>query len=274
MKWKFAENKYLSSYTFIDNICHAEILAADRLVVAPKIVGGNVYNINDGVDGLFWSNIYKIGSLSGVPRETFGKFPLPFGLLYSISWIFWYIGLPLGNFTPNVLKLASTTHTYSIEKAKKDLSYQPVMDPTKSWDLTMEHFANWTKNNPVKRTPYLTYWLLIVAGLSTFGTLQAFYHTHTLQTKQFSLKPEEVTPLAAKLFGAWTLVASIVRFRCALNLNNKVLYNITLQTFMIALGIYGWEYFVSQSIPLIPVMGPGIIATTSIIWMTLFPPRL
>jgi len=273
LKWKFAENKHWSSYTFIDNICHAEILAAERLTEAPNIVGGNVYNINDGEDKLFWTTLYKVGSLSGAPQSSFGKIPLPFGILYGIAWIFWYIGLPLGNFTPITLLLATTTHTYSIEKAKKDLLYKPVMNPSKSWDLTMEHFANWAKENPVKKRPYLSYWLMIVSGLSIFGSLQAFYHTHTLQTRQFSLKPEEVTPLAAKLFGAWTLITSIVRLRCAFNLENKVLYSTTLQTFIVALGLYGWEYFVSQSIPFIPVMGPGIVATTSLIWMIFFPPR-
>jgi len=272
-KWKFADDKYLSSYTFIDNICHAELLAAEKLVEAPKTVGGNAYNINDGKDGLLWSSLLKVASLA-VTHSNFGKFRLPFGLLYWFSWFFWYIGFPLGNFTPYALKLVSTTHTYSTEKAKKELLYQPIINSSEGWDLTMKHFADWSAKNPVKPRPYLSYWLMLVSGLSIFGSLQAFYHTYTLQTKQFSLKPEEVTPLAAKLFGVWTLVTSLVRWRCAFNLENKVLYSITLQTFFIAIGIYSWEFFVSKSIPIIPFMGPGFVASTSIIWMTLFPPRL
>jgi len=272
LKWKFAEDKYYSSYTYIDNICHAEILAAERLVEDAKAIGGNTYNINDGVDGLFWTNIYKVGSLAGIPSSGFGRFKLPFGFLYWLSWIFWWIGRPLGNFTPYTLKLASTTHTYSINKAKRDLGYKPVIAPQQSWELTLKSFADWTKHNPVKRRPYLSYWLMFVSGLSIFGALQAFYDTHILKTNQFSLKPNEVTQLAAKLFGAWTLVTSIVRFQCANNLDNKVLYGITRQTFFIALGIYGWEFLVHQSIPLIPFLAPCIVASSSIIWMTFFPP--
>eukprot|EP01126_Amoeba_proteus_P021644 TRINITY_DN2202_c0_g1_i3.p1 TRINITY_DN2202_c0_g1~~TRINITY_DN2202_c0_g1_i3.p1 ORF type:complete len:294 (-),score=44.73 TRINITY_DN2202_c0_g1_i3:69-950(-) len=92
LKWKMTENVHESSYTFVDNIAHAHILAADKLADPHSCarVTGNAYNINDGVNSLFWSKLYDVAELSGVPRREYGKFKIPFfGILYYIAWFFW-----------------------------------------------------------------------------------------------------------------------------------------------------------------------------------------
>uniref|UniRef100_A0A6B2L3P5 3-beta hydroxysteroid dehydrogenase/isomerase domain-containing protein n=1 Tax=Arcella intermedia TaxID=1963864 RepID=A0A6B2L3P5_9EUKA len=272
LKWKFASDLYKSSYTYIDNICHAEILAAEKLI-ENKPVGGKAYNINDGVDGMLWGKVYDVSELSGRPRSSFGTIPLPFTILYYISYLFWKVGLPLGNFTPYVLKLVTTTHTYSIERAQNELSYEPVLDHKTAWKKSLSSFSDWKDKQKKQSRPWLSYWLMFVSSLSIFGALQAFYSVDTLQTRQFSLKPEQITPLCAKLFGAWTLVATVVRGVCAFNLNNAVIYRVTYFTFLVALGLYSWEFFVSKSIPLFGASMPGFVASTSLIWMTFFPPK-
>jgi len=272
LKWRFADDLYLSSYTYIDNICHAEILAAEKLIENPKLIGGKAYNINDGEDRLFWTHIYNVGSITGIPRSKFGSIPIPFKILYGIAWLFWYIGMPLGDFTPYVLLLASTTHTFSPKKAQQELGYKPVMAPSESLQLTHNSFKNWCTSNPPKPVYYLSYYLLFVSLLSFFGSAQAFYSPDLLRARQFSLKPELVTPLASNLFGAWTFITSLVRIRCSFNLENKVLFSLTRQTFYLALGIYLWEFFVNQSIPFIYLLPAGTIATIGSIWMTFFPP--
>lgn len=53
-------------------------------------MSGKAYFINDGDVGLLWTRLWEVAELSGVPRSELGKWPLPipFWLLYLISWIF------------------------------------------------------------------------------------------------------------------------------------------------------------------------------------------
>jgi len=180
--------------------------------------------------------------------------------------------MPLGDFTPYVLLLASTTHTFSIKRAQEELGYKPIMDPSESLEITLNSFKGWVASNPPKPVYYLSYFLFFVSLLSFFGSFQAFYSVELLRTRQFSLQPQQVTPLAANLFGAWTFITSLIRFRCSFNLENKVLYSLTRQTFYLALGIYLWEFLVTKTIPFAYVIPAGTIASIGSIWMTFFPP--
>jgi len=276
LKWKLTEDKHKSSYTFLDNIVHAEILAADKLA-NPKErdgIAGKAYNINDGIEALFWTKTYDVAELAGSSKKTFGRWKLPFfGVLYYISWFFWWMGRPLGTFTPYVLCLASTTHTYSIAKATKELGYSPLMNHDKSWNLTKDSFRDWRKTYKPAQTSKLSWWLTFVSLLSFFGSAQAFYSLTLLKSNQFSLTPEQVSPIAGRLFGCWTLVASLVRLSCAFDLANKTLYRLTLQTFYVALGFYGTEVFLFHTVPLGNALPPFVVASTSILWMKMHEKR-
>lgn len=113
LKWKLTEDVHESSYTYIDNLIHAKILAATKLVdgdlafVPPKYlsqtdrcrVSGQAFNVSDGEDGLFWSKLHEVGELSGVPRKDFGRISLApiFGIIYKIAWFFWVPLHPLAS---------------------------------------------------------------------------------------------------------------------------------------------------------------------------------
>lgn len=61
LKWRIADDKYYSSYTYIDNLCTCEYLAAVRLVDGPESpAAGNKYNVNDGVELKFWERLYEV----------------------------------------------------------------------------------------------------------------------------------------------------------------------------------------------------------------------
>jgi len=237
-------------------------------------VAGNKYNINDGIHAKFWERLYEVSKLSGVNEQQLGKYSLVpiFNILFNIAWLFWYFGYPLGNFTPYILRLVTTTHTYSIDLAKQDLGYKPIEDIHISLNKTKESFKNWAIQNPPKKIYQLSTWLKFIALLDLFGSVQAFYSVHTLKSYQFSNLPNQVSPLASHIFGVWTLVAALVRMKCSMNVFDVNIYSLTLQTFIVALLFYLSECFIYQTIPFLYVLPVLIIVCISIIWMVFFRP--
>lgn len=114
----------------------------------------------------------------------------------------------------------------------------------------------------------LQWWLAGVAAVSVFGSAQALFSSTILKTRQFSLKQHEVTPLAHTFFGAWTLLATIIRAHCAFHIREPGIYRATLWSFIIALGVYSYETLVTKTIPIAHAAPAFFVASVSIAWMT------
>lgn len=79
---------------------------------------------------------------------------------------------------------------------------------------------------------------------------------------------DQVTPLAARLFGTWTLLTSVVRLYAAYNLHIGPIYDIAVWTYVVALGHFLSELLVFKSMTLgKPQIFPLIFASTALIWM-------
>ncbi|KAL8599504.1 ergosterol biosynthesis protein [Nucella lapillus] len=77
-----------------------------------------------------------------------------------------------------------------------------------------------------------------------------------------------VTGLAARLFGIWTLLASALRFACAVDIHNKTLYHLTFLSFILALGHFVSEVCLYNTARLtLGVCAPLIVSSISIIMM-------
>ncbi|KAK4074585.1 uncharacterized protein Triagg1_5181 [Trichoderma aggressivum f. europaeum] len=79
---------------------------------------------------------------------------------------------------------------------------------------------------------------------------------------------DQLTPLAGRLFGTWTLITCIVRCYAAYHLNIGPVYNIAIWTYVVALGHFASELFVFKSMTFgLPQVFPFTLATMALIWM-------
>ncbi|KAL3291749.1 putative ERG28-involved in synthesis of ergosterol [Colletotrichum asianum] len=79
---------------------------------------------------------------------------------------------------------------------------------------------------------------------------------------------DQGTPLAARCFGTWTLLTSVVRLYCAYHLHYAHMYDLAIWTYVIALGHFASELFVFKSMRFgVPQAFPFTLATVALIWM-------
>lgn len=278
------KNKFVTTY--VDNCVEAHILAAKALLHSGpnSPAAGQAYNINDGTTGNFWDYTFKIAAeVGGGDRSKMGKFWIPKPIALGMSWAAEIVGRITGQEVPlNWLAttLVTTDRTYSIAKAQRDLGYKPIVSMEEGFRRTIEDakitFAEQQRLEalkPKQKLPAISYWLLLVSFMSLFGTIQAFSTTALLKQFQFNLAQEEVTPMAGRLFGCWTTLATLLRINCALEPQNRSIWRLTYITFLVAAGFYGHNYFVAKTIDTRNVLMPMCFALPSLLWMTFFPPK-
>ncbi|MBN3271130.1 ERG28 protein, partial [Polyodon spathula] len=111
-------------------------------------------------------------------------------------------------------------------------------------------------------------WLVIVSVIAVGNSVQSFKDHTFLSEKVYTGRPEFVNGLQARTFGIWILLSSVIRCACAIDIQNKTLYHITLGSFVLALGHFLSEAFIYKTAPLtIGVMAPLIVASVSIVGM-------
>ena len=109
----------------------------------------------------------------------------------------------------------------------------------------------------------LPWWMLLVSGGALFGAFLGFMQPHYVQTKQFVLAKNGMTHfgivckmtvaasgLAARLFGAWTFLACIVRFCFFLRPEDHGLFVATFGSFVLVIFFYLNEIFNERTVPI------------------------
>uniref|UniRef100_A0A8D0QG08 Ergosterol biosynthesis 28 homolog n=1 Tax=Sus scrofa TaxID=9823 RepID=A0A8D0QG08_PIG len=64
-------------------------------------------------------------------------------------------------------------------------------------------------------------WLVMVSIIAMGNTLQSFRDHTFLYEKLYTGKPDLVNGLQARTFGIWTLLSSMIRCLCAIDIHNK-----------------------------------------------------
>ncbi len=120
----------LVSVTYIDNAAHAHLLALDRLSIDSP-VAGQAYFINDSEPVNLWDWITDVLKRLGHPAPTktmsYKKAYRLGAVLEAVHRIIPRIGPP--RMTRFLAEQLGKSHWFSVEKARKDLDYTPVVAP-------------------------------------------------------------------------------------------------------------------------------------------------
>ncbi|KAN0055261.1 hypothetical protein ACTA71_008366 [Dictyostelium dimigraforme] len=143
-KFMFGDGNNLCDWTYIDNVVHAHILAADNMTPNSPI-SGSVYFITNDEPIPFWDMPIFAYEAFGYERP---KMKIPYNIMYCIAWMIDFVVLLLSPFvkihpTISLFRIIYTNSTryFNIEKAKKELKYKPIvslrdgMEKTKEWFL-------------------------------------------------------------------------------------------------------------------------------------------
>ena len=146
--------KNLFDFTFVDNLVHAHMLAARKLLLEayPYPVHGKETNaageaffITNDEPVYFWVFARRLGAAAGYPSDEANVRTLPawFGLTiaFIVEWIVWLtsFGKKTPTMTMKSIRTSTVQRTFNIEKAKRVLSYRPLV----SIDEAIKRCGTW-----------------------------------------------------------------------------------------------------------------------------------
>lgn len=144
MKFIIGNGKNLVDFTYVDNVVHGLILAAENLHRNSHI-SGKAYHITNDEPIPFWTFLTEL--LVGLNYDR-PKYHIPYLLAYYLAALLTILLMLLKpfltikpTFTPMRVALAGTFHYYSCERAKRDLGYKPVICLSEGIKNTIQSFT-------------------------------------------------------------------------------------------------------------------------------------
>ena len=145
LRFQVGRGTWLSDYTYVGNLVDA-LLAADERLTADSPIGGQAYFITNGEPTPFWDFIRKVLARLDLP-EIRGK--IPHQIVYAIAAIKEGIDTLRGGtltaedgLTRFAIRYMCTHHYFQIEKARRDLGYDPKVSLEDGIELTCQHMIN------------------------------------------------------------------------------------------------------------------------------------
>ncbi len=136
---------WLSDYTYVSNLIDAVVLADEALANdgAQSVAAGEAYFITNGEPMPFWDFIRKVAARLGFPPI---KYRAPKSLVYAIAAVKEGIDTLKGGtldaedgLTRFAIRYMCTHHYFSIEKARRDLGYNPSVSIDEGIERTCQH---------------------------------------------------------------------------------------------------------------------------------------
>ncbi|KAJ3588258.1 hypothetical protein NHX12_011852 [Muraenolepis orangiensis] len=145
MKFIIGDGTNLVDFTFVENVVHGHILAAEHLRPESPLCG-KPYHITNDEPIRFWDFMSEV--LVGLGYAA-PRYHLPYMLVYGLALLLWVVALVLGplvsfkpTFTPMRVALAGTHHYYSCERAKRDMGYRPPVGLTEAIARTVASYPH------------------------------------------------------------------------------------------------------------------------------------
>jgi sterol-4alpha-carboxylate 3-dehydrogenase (decarboxylating) len=136
---------WLSDYTYVSNLTDAVLLADEALAKdgLNSIAAGQAYFITNGEPMPFWDFIRKVAARLGFPPI---KYRAPKSLIYAIAAVKEGIDTLKGGtlnaedgMTRFAIRYMCTHHYFSIEKARRELGYNPAVSIDEGIERTCQH---------------------------------------------------------------------------------------------------------------------------------------
>jgi sterol-4alpha-carboxylate 3-dehydrogenase (decarboxylating) len=136
---------WLSDYTYVSNMTDAVLLADEALAKdgLNSVAAGQAYFITNGEPMPFWDFIRKVAARLGFPPI---KYTAPKWLVYAIAAVKEGIDTLKGGtlnaedgLTRFAIRYMCTHHYFSIEKARRDLGYNPAVSVDEGIERTCQH---------------------------------------------------------------------------------------------------------------------------------------
>jgi 3beta-hydroxy-delta5-steroid dehydrogenase/steroid delta-isomerase len=145
---KFGSSKALSEWSYVDNVVHGHLLALDALTPG-SAVGGQAYFINDGWYAESFELLDVLLTRLGLKTP---KIRLPAGAGVAVAkvweWAHCRLGAPKPLLTPIEMRQLAVSHPSSIDKARRDLGYEPVVSPVEAIERTLPYLRNLLASRP------------------------------------------------------------------------------------------------------------------------------
>lgn len=154
-KWVIGDGENVVDFTYIGNVAHSHLLAADALAAPARRakVNGQAYYITNDEPVRFWDFMATMLHGMGWPEPSVR---LPFSLLLTMSYmvaalvsLLGAVGIKINaTFTPSRVKLAGTHHWYKCDAAKRDLGYKPHWTLAEGVHVALDSALNMGLGNP------------------------------------------------------------------------------------------------------------------------------
>ncbi|QDT64911.1 NAD-dependent epimerase/dehydratase family protein [Calycomorphotria hydatis] len=141
---RVGSGKNLVSAAYVENAAAAHLQAADALH-AESPAAGKVYFINDPEPLALWEWIDQLLERANLPPVK-GRIPLSAAMAVGrVLETAWRVGNLIGEppMTRFVALQLARDHTYSINAARKDFGYQPLMSHEEAMDRTAPSLLEW-----------------------------------------------------------------------------------------------------------------------------------
>lgn len=144
----FGSGRSIISVCYVDNYVHGLLCGADVLYKDSPALG-KFYIVTDGKPQLFWKMINQAVVAMGF-TDLYSKYHLPVLLLYSLAYIANALGYILNRkfkLNPFNVRMLIMHRYFSIERAQRDLHYEPVIIFEDAFPATIMWFKqNWLPN--------------------------------------------------------------------------------------------------------------------------------